>query len=97
MAGIELRKAGESYQPIFKEGKPKWLRPISKFQHGAVSEALIGGLKLMDVIELEIEEFCPDGYQSENATFKDESVKKIGKINLAEKNLDVLTDREQDY
>jgi len=95
IAGIEVKKTGTAYQPIEKEGKPKWLRPISKYQHGAVGEDLVGGMKLMDIIEIDVEEFCPNGYQSENATFKPASVKKVGNIKLSDKNLDRLIDMDQ--
>jgi hypothetical protein len=36
----------------------------------------------MDIIEIDVEEFCPNGYQSENATFKSASIKKAGNILL---------------
>jgi len=97
IAGIEVKKDGRAYQPIEKEGKSKWLRPISKFQHGAVSEDLVGGINLMDIIEIDVKELCPNGYQSENATFKPESIKKIGNIKLSEENLDRFIDMDQQY
>jgi len=97
IAGIEVKKDGRAYQPVEKEGRPKWLRPISKFQHGAVGEDLVGGINLMDIIEIDVEELCPNGYQSENATFKPESIKKIGNIRLSGKKLDRLIDMEQHY
>jgi hypothetical protein len=95
IAGIEVKKIGGAYQPVEKEGKPKWLRPISKCHYGAVGEDLVGGMNLMDIMEIDVEELCPNGYQSENATFKPESIKKIGKINLSEENLDKLIDMDQ--
>jgi hypothetical protein len=97
IAGIEVIKAGGTYQPVIKEGRLKWLRPISKLQHGAVGEHLVGGINLMDVIEIDIEELCPKGYQSENATFKPESIKKIGNVRLSEENLDRFVDMDQNY
>jgi hypothetical protein len=95
VAGIEVRKVGGAYQPVEKKGNPKWLRPISKYYHGAISEDLVGGIRLMDIIEIDIKELCPNGYQSENATFKPESIKKIGNIRLSEKILNRLIDMEQ--
>ncbi|MGB5157473.1 dual OB domain-containing protein [Desulfobacterium sp. N47] len=95
IAGIEVKKVGGTYQPIEKEGKPKWLRPISKYQHGAVSEDLVGGIRLMDIIEIDVEKLCPDGYQSENATFNPASIKNIGNVRLSEENLDSLIDMKQ--
>ena len=97
IAGIEVKKTGGSYQPVVKEGRPRWLRPISKLQHGAVGEHLVGGINLMDIIEIDVEELCPNGYQSENATFKPESIKKIGNIRLSEENLDRIIDLDQNY
>jgi hypothetical protein len=97
VAGIEVKKAGGSYQPVVKDGRTKWLRPISKLQHGAVSEHLVGGINLMDIIEIDVEELCPNGYQSENATYKPESMKKIGNIRLSEENMDRLIDIDQNY
>ena len=95
IAGIVVKKVGGAYQPVVKEEKPKWLRPISKCQHGAVGEDLVREISLMDIIEIDVEELCPNGYRSENATFRPESIKKIGNIGLAEKNLDRLIDMEQ--
>jgi hypothetical protein len=95
IAGIILKIDGKNVYPIEKEGKPCWLRPISKFQHGAVEEGLVNGINLMDIIEIDIEELCPNGYQSENATFKPNSIKKIGYIRPSEENLDRLIDMEQ--
>jgi hypothetical protein len=97
IAGIEVRKGAGAYQPVEKEGKPKWLRPISKLHHGAVGDNLVGGLNLMDIIEIDIEELCPNMYQSENASFKPESIRKIGNIRLSEENLDRLIDMDQHY
>ena len=95
IAGIELKKDGKKFHPVEREGKPCWLRPISKSQHGAVGEGLVGGINLMDIVEIDVEELCPNGYQSENATFKPESIKKIGNIRLTEENLDRLIDMDQ--
>ena len=96
IAGIELIKNSGKYKPVIKQGKPKWLRPVSKSNQGAVSGALVGKFRLMNIIEVDVEEACPDGYQSENITFKENSIKNIGDIRLSEKNLDVFIDDEQD-
>lgn len=95
IAGIEVKKDSGVYKPVEINGKPKWLRPISKFQHGAVSEDLVGGINLMDIVEIDVEAFCPNSYQSENATFRLESIKKIGNIRSSERNLDRLIDMNQ--
>ena len=97
IAGIEVKKVGGAYQPVEVEGKPKWLRPVSKYQHGAVGENLVDGISLMDLIEIDLEKLCPNGYQSENATFKPETIKRVGNIRLSEENLDRLIDMDQYY
>lgn len=71
------------------------MRPVSKYQHGEVGENLVGGIRLMDLIEIDLEELCPNGYQSENATFKLDTIKKIGNIRISEDNLDRLIDMNQ--
>jgi len=73
------------------------LLDFSESEHGAVAEDLVGDFNLMDIIEIHVEEFCPNGYQCENATFKPTSIKKIGKLRLSAKNLDKLIDMEQRY
>jgi len=95
IAGIEVRKTGGTYYPIKKEGKPRWIRPISKNQSGAVGEDIVGAINLTDIIEIEIEEFCPNGYQCENVTFKPSSIKKVGNLKISDANLDRLIDMEQ--
>jgi len=95
IAGIEVEKVGEVYKTVEKEGKPKWLRPISEFQHGAVAEDLVGGINLMDIIEIDVKELCPNGYQPENVTFKSKSIKKIGHMKPSEKILDRLIYMDQ--
>lgn len=96
VAGIEIQKIGKSCKPIEIAGKIKWLRPVSELQHGAVSKTLAGEIRLMDIIEIDVKEICPAGYQSENVTFKEGSIKKLGNVRLSEKNLDKLIDNEQD-
>ncbi len=95
VAGIELKKTRMAYQPEEKQGQPKWLRPVSGYQHGEISENLVGEIKLMDIIEIDLEEICPSGYQCENVTFKPDSIKRIGNIKLTEENLDRLTNMAQ--
>ena len=97
VAGIEVEKIDNTYQAIKKQGKPNWLRPISKSQHGEISKALVSKVSLMDIIEIDIEEKCPKGYQAENVTFKSDSIKKVGAINLSEENLELFIDKEQHY
>ena len=95
VAGIKVEKAGGAYHPEVQDGKPKWLRPVSKLPHGAVAEHLVGEFRLMDIIEVYIEEYCPSSYQCENATFRAQSIKKIEKISPSEEILDRFVDMEQ--
>jgi hypothetical protein len=95
IAGIQVAKNGAEYQPVEEDGKPKWIRPISKTEHGAVDERFVGGISLLDIVEIEVEEFGQNGYQSENAIFKPASVKKIEKLQISDSGLDSFTDMNQ--
>ena len=95
IAGVEVKEISGSYKIVEKDGKPQWLRPVSGSQHGAVSSGLVEDINLMDVVEVDVEEFCPNGYQSENALFEKLSIKKLGNIRLSRENLDRLIDVNQ--
>lgn len=64
---------------VLQNGKPKWIRPIFQTtEHGQVPANLVNHIKLLDIIEIDITEEVPDGYQSENVHFDTNSIKVIG-------------------
>lgn len=73
VAGIELDKKNN---PILLE-RPKWIRPISDLAHGEIPNEIVENYQILDIIELETIKENPTGYQSENVTFKTDSIQKI--------------------
>jgi len=74
LAGVEigLSEDEEHFYVIYgKDGEPKWIRPMQRgAEHEAVAEETAKNIRLMDVIEIEIQAVCPDGgCQCENVYF----------------------------
>lgn len=78
IAGIELDLHNE---PVFLNGKAKWIRPVHDVEHGQIPNNVAEPFETLDIIELEIIAHKPDGYQSENVTFDFESIRVIGNFN----------------
>jgi hypothetical protein len=95
IAGIEVEQRDGAYTPLEKEGKPKWLRPVSASQFGSVVLKSVNHIDLLDIIEIEVKKFCPEGCQSENILFDEKSIRKVGSITLSAENLDRFTDMRQ--
>ena len=81
IAGIELKKGQTTkYEIVKKDDKPKWIRPVTKNEYGEVATQLVGHIKMLDVVELEITKEVPDGYQCENCEFDVRSIKVVDSI-----------------
>jgi hypothetical protein len=91
VAGIEVKENEESFEIVQNKGRAKWIRPVSHSGYGEIPTIIAQNIKLLDVIELEIKEYCPSGYQSENAYFGGSSVKHVSSIKLSSTNLNQLT------
>ncbi len=97
IAGVVVTKDKKGDFSIKKVGgKPKWIRPVTGANHGQVPSSLVGGINLLDIVQIDIEEEIPNGYQSENVSFKEKSLKTVGKFSAASKNLDLLSDNDQE-
>lgn len=95
IAGIELRKEENHFLPIFhKDDTPKWIRPVSKTNYGAIDANLVQNVALGDIIEIDNVEECPHHYQSENVLFSSLSV--LRKSNLSIGALDKCTDKRNE-
>lgn len=84
LAGIEL---DDNNNAIKKHGQPKWIRPVCNTPHGEVPNQIAEPFSILDILELEVKEYRPENYQSENALFNKASIRKIGvfdKRNLEE-------------
>lgn len=73
IAGIELvRSPREGYRYDIvraEDNSPKWIRPVSQGQGGAVSAALVDHVNLLDIVRINITTLALEGYQSENVLF----------------------------
>ena len=78
IAGIEVDL---NNNPIILDGKPKWTRPVCNTQHGEISTDIAAAFHILSIIEIEVINAKPDGYQSENVTFIESSIKTIGSMN----------------
>ncbi len=75
IAGVEITDFdGTNYSMVKVDSQPKWLRPVSKKDHGEVSANLVGKLNLLDIVEFDMLSECPRGYQSENVFFDEQSL-----------------------
>ncbi len=81
LAGIELDMDN---RPVFIDGRPKWIRPVCDTEHGEIPIHIAVPFDLLDIIELDILEPRPLGYQSENISFNQKSIQKTGVFNVGE-------------
>lgn len=79
LAGIEL---DNNNNPIIENGHPKWIRPICNTPHGEVHIHLVVHLNILDIIEIDVTGY-PEvrDYQSENALFRENSIRVLGRYN----------------
>ena len=82
IAGIELI----NNEIILNNNTPKWIRPISDKGHGEVETNLVSHLNLLDIVEIEVSQNVPSGYQSENALFDTSQIKIVGKFPITHLN-----------
>ncbi|HEX8846541.1 MAG TPA: hypothetical protein VF791_17975 [Pyrinomonadaceae bacterium] len=61
---------------------------MSKRASGAVSVGIVGKVKLLDVVNLDVISECPQGYQSENVFFDERSLEVIGQVERSSETLD---------
>ena len=91
VAGIEVDETDNGYNIILTNSKPKWLRPVSENEYGEFPAKIAKNINLLNVIEFDLVEHCPSGYQTENVLFNENSVKILSSIKLSSANLDQLT------
>ena len=70
ISGIVVEKSDSGNFNVVKDDSlPKWIRPISNLEHGEIPVKLIKDIKVLDIVELEITQNCPDGYQLRKCLF----------------------------
>lgn len=70
VAGVQVEPTDENRYRVVRDGEePRWIRPVTHQEHGAVPESVVRNVCLLDIIELPDAEPCPSGYQSENVLY----------------------------
>jgi hypothetical protein len=98
IAGIELEKnSNNQWREIRNEdGKPKWIRPISSGENGQIEEKLVKDVHIFDVVEIDLIQRMPNGYQSENVLFNTTSLQIIESIKPQKTTLERLITTDND-
>jgi Dual OB-containing domain len=82
LAGIELN---DKNRAKIEAGRPKWIRPICKTQHGEVPEYLIRHIGILDVVEVDTTDYpLEKSFQSENVYFRQKTINVIGQFSADE-------------
>lgn len=88
IAGIELIRGAKGFSIAQNTNQPHWIRPVSTKEHGEVSSELVGHIKLLDIVEIDMVKNIPNGYQSENVLVANDSYRVEGEILLSKQVLD---------
>src|SRR5690554_138633 len=78
LAGIQL---DENNRPIMSGSRPVWIRPTCNTEHGQVPTYLCSNISTLDIFEIGNPEINGTGYQSENTSFNQNSLRVIGSVN----------------
>jgi hypothetical protein len=96
VAGVEVSIIKNNVAKfLFNDNRPKWIRPVSYSEHGEVSDAISGHLKLLDIVALDINRRCPKKAQTENVFFKQEPLQVVGSLKPSIRMLDALAVEEE--
>lgn len=87
IAGIELIKKETGYEVVSSQGAPRWIRPVSSQEHGEVAGNIVDHVSLLDVVELDIVNPIPQGYQSENHLFEHNTLTVVSSIEARSKSI----------
>ena len=90
LGGIEL---DQHNNPIIKNGRPRWIRPVCETEHEEVPLYLASGISLLDIVEFQAIEETGHGHQSENVLFETDSINVIDQFPFAQ--LDNLIDNNR--
>ena len=82
LAGIELN---DKNKPKIEGGRPKWIRPICKTEHGEVPEYLVRHIGILDIVEIDVTDNLQEkGFQTENVLFRKKSINVMEQFPAAE-------------
>jgi hypothetical protein len=75
VAGIVL---DNNNNPIMQNSRPRWIRPVSNAVHGEIHSHLVTHINILDIVEIDDTGKREDGYQSENVSFNENTIRKTG-------------------
>lgn len=88
IAGIQL---SENNQPVFSNGLPVWIRPISRHVCGEIDTRLVSGIKIFDVLNIDVTGTPPvNDCQTENRYYNENTLRVMG--SMPKLNFDLLCD-----
>lgn len=90
LGGIEL---DTNNNPVFQNGRPKWVRPVCNTEHEEVPTHLVSHISLLDILEFTPIRATGHGHQSENYLFDTNSLRTNGRFPIA--SLQNLTDNNR--
>lgn len=89
LAGLELNADDDIVRD--SRDRPRWIRPIWPGNHGAIPFFLVDRIQLLDIVEIELTQAVPDGFQTENYQFNPTSLRVVGQYAFTTALLNVLT------
>lgn len=97
VAGVEVEQINEGFRLVRQNGEPKWIRPVTRAEHGEVPNELVDHLKLLDIVEVEVTGACSSSYQSENVLFNHFSLKTVRQIHNIESAIPQMLTKKTGY
>lgn len=80
LAGIEIN---ENRQIIFRNNRPKWIRPVCNTPHEEVPNQIAVNINYYEVIEFDIDpNYSRDDYQCENVLIQNNHITSIQHVNM---------------
>lgn len=81
VAGVVVEPSNSGGHKVVRSGEePRWVRPVTNTNHGAVPEWMVKDICLLDIVELPSAPPCPAGYQSENVSYDSSLVSTVRKL-----------------
>ena len=90
LGGIEL---DNNNNPVFKDGRPKWVRPVCNTAHEEVPTYLVSHISPLNIVEFTPIQARGHGHQSENYLFNTNTIRTDGRFPITK--LQNLTDNNR--
>lgn len=70
----------QNNNPVFQNGRPKWIRPVCLTDHEEVPTHLVSHISILDIIEFQNIRAIIHGHQTENVIFETNSLRVVGRF-----------------